>query len=286
MGEAPPDRVPLDNRGITIVLALTVLWGFNHVALKLATPGIPLVMQMGVRFAIAAALLAIWAEVRGIPLNARDGTLASGLLVGGLFAVEFLFIAVGLNYTSAARMIVFVNLAPCWTVLGLSIFTPSERLDRWQLVGVGLGFVGVAIAFADGFRAGAEPMLWGDSCGLIAGGVWAATTVSIRATRLARATAAKTLWYQLAIAAPFLVLVSLAIGEPLDWKLTPVVIGAVLFHSVLVGFVSLLLWFWLLTKYLASRLAVFTFVSPLVGVAAGAIVLGETVSAGLLWGAL
>jgi drug/metabolite transporter (DMT)-like permease len=281
-------RGPLDGRGIAIVLVLTFIWGFNHVALKLGAQGIPLVMQMGVRFSIAAILLVIWAAWQRISLIGRDGTLAGGLVAGALFATEFLFIAIGLNYTTAARMVVFVNLAPCWTVLGLSIYLPSERLDRWQLTGVALGFVGVAIAFAEGFLGGVdnrESTLLGDACGLLAGVLWAATTVAIRVTRLAQASATKTLWYQLAFSAPFLVIASLLMGEPLAWNLTPVVVASVLFHSVIVGFASLLVWFWLMTQYLASRLSVFTFVSPLVGVAAGALVLGEAVSAGLLWGA-
>jgi drug/metabolite transporter (DMT)-like permease len=44
---------------------------------------------------------------------------------------------------------------------------------------------------------------------------------------------------------------------------------------VIVAFASFLAWFWLLTRYLATRLSVFSFLAPLFGVIAGVVVLGE-----------
>ena len=123
-------------------------------AAKLAAPGMSLVMQGGVRSALAAILLMIWAQFRGITLFARDGTLWPGLVAGALFAGEFMFIFAGLAHTGASRMAVFVYLAPCLTALGLHFFIPSERLSVRQWAGVLLAFGGVAVAFADGFASG------------------------------------------------------------------------------------------------------------------------------------
>jgi len=44
---------------------------------------------------------------------------------------------------------------------------------------------------------------------------------------------------------------------------------------VIVAFASYLAWFWLLTRYLAGRLAVFSFLAPLFGVVFGVMILGE-----------
>jgi drug/metabolite transporter (DMT)-like permease len=51
------------------------------------------------------------------------------------------------------------------------------------------------------------------------------------------------------------------------------------YQAVIVAFASYLAWFWLLTRYLAARLAVFSFLSPLFGVLAGVLVLDEPLTA-------
>jgi len=215
-----------------------------------------------------------WAAYKGISLWRRDGTLWAGVFAGLLFGGEFVFIYAGLEHTAASRMVVFIYLAPVLTALGLHLLVRGERLVPGQWAGVLVSFAGVALAFWEGF--GASGKTWvGDVCGLIAAVLWAATTVLIRATNLARATATKTLFYQLGISALMLPLASLALGEKGVVAWTPLAFASLAFQGVIVAFASYLAWFWLLTRYLAARLSVFSFLSPMFGVLAGVIVLGE-----------
>ena len=107
--------------------------------------------------------------------------------------------------------------------------------------------------------------------------MWAATTVVVRSTALARASASKTLFYQLAVSAVVLVALAALFGKVSFAQVTPVAVASLAYQSVIVAFVSYLSWFWLLTRYSASRLSVFTFLSPLFGVAFGVLLLGESV---------
>ena len=269
-----------------MMVVLCMCWGFQQITIKIAAAGISPVMQAGLRSIIATVLLLAWARLRRIPLFGRDGTLAGGLAAGVLFAGEFVFIYAGLAYTAASRMVVFVYLAPCLTALGLQWFVPGERLNAGQWSGVALAFLGVALAFADGFSMASGSTLIGDAFGVIAAVLWAATTVLVRSTRLTSASAAKTLFYQLAVSALVLPLVSLAMGEPGVGTLTPKVVASLAYQSVIVAFASYLAWFWLLTRYLAGRLAVFSFLTPLFGVAFGVIFLSEPLSAAFIGAAL
>jgi len=262
------------------MVVLCALWGFQQVAIKLAAPDVSLLMQAGLRSTIAAALLILFARVRGIPLWQRDGTLRPGLLVGLLFGGEFALIYAGLAYTTAARMVVFVYLAPCFTALGLSLFVPGERLRALQWGGLALAFAGVVIAFADGLRTAAQPTLLGDALGAAAAVLWAATTVLIRATPLAGKSATKVLFYQLAVSAVVLFAASKLLGEAGIVAWSPRAIASLAFQSVVVAFASYLVWFWLLTRYLGGRLAAFSFMTPLFGVVFGTLILGEPLSPG------
>ena len=273
-----PTRLPLDPRAYATLLVCTMLWGLQQVAIKLALPVVSPLTQAAIRSALATVLLLGWARWRGIGLFDRDGTLAAGIAAGALFAGEFCFIYSGLAHTAASRMVVFIYLAPVLTALGLAIFVPGERLAPLQWAGVLLAFAGLAAAFADGFGPQGRGTLLGDAFGVIAAALWSATTVLVRGSSLARVSAEKTLLYQLAVSALLLPLAAWAVGEPGVIRLDAVAIGSLLFQGVVIAFASYLAWFWLLTRYYAGRLAVFSFLAPLFGVAFGVWLLGERLS--------
>jgi drug/metabolite transporter (DMT)-like permease len=138
-----------------------------------------------------------------------------------------------------------------------------------------LAFGGVAVAFSEGFLAGAGSTLVGDALAVIAALLWAANTVFIRATNLARVSATKTLFYQLAAAAVVLPVGSWLMGEKGIVSLSAFALASLVYQSVLVGFASLLAWYWLLRHYLAGRLGVLSFLTPMFGVLAGVLFLDE-----------
>jgi drug/metabolite transporter (DMT)-like permease len=279
------ERKPVDGVAVGVMLLLTALWGFQQVTVKLIAADVPLVMQAALRSIIATALLLGWARLRGLALFERDGTARAGIVAGLLFAGEFVFIYAGLAHTNASRMSVFIYLAPPLTALGLHLFVQSERLSLRQWTGILVAFAGIVAAFAEGFGAGAGTWI-GDLCGVIAALLWAATTVVIRATRLARASATKTLFYQLGVSALVLPLASALLGESGVNALTPLVVASLAYQGVIVAFASYLAWFWLLTRYLAAPLSVLSFLTPMFGVLSGAAFLSEPVSAAFLAAAL
>jgi len=268
------ERKPLDSNAFALMVLLTALWGVQPVIIKLVANDVTPLMQAGIRSIVATVLVLTWAAHQRISVWQRDGTLWAGIFAGLLFGGEFIFIYAGLEHTAASRMAVFIYLAPVLTALGLHWLVPGERLVPGQWAGVLLSFAGVVLAFWEGLDARGNTSL-GDLCGVIAAVFWAATTVLIRATSLARATATKTLFYQLGVSALILPLASIAMGEKGVVALTPLALASLAYQGVIVAFASYLAWFWLLTRYLAARLSVFSFLSPMFGVLAGVIVLGE-----------
>src|SRR5258707_487957 len=279
------ERKPLDASAISLMVLLCLIWGIGHVAAKFAAEGISLVFQSGVRSVVATALLLAWGRSRGIPLWERDGTFWPGLFAGLLFATEFVFIFAGLAMTDAARMVVFIYLAPCITAFGLHFLIAQERLNVRQWIGILVAFGGVAVAFGDGFASGRGTLL-GDFFGVLGALFWALTTILIRASRLASVSPAKTLFYQLAVSGPVLLLMAWLIGEPGITKLTPMIVVAFTYQCVVVAFASFLTWFWLLRHYLAARLGVLTFLTPLFGMLVGVLLLGEPLTPSFLAAAL
>jgi drug/metabolite transporter (DMT)-like permease len=283
---ATPQRQAVDGGAAATMLLLCGIWGAQQVAIKLAAPDLAPIYQVSLRSGLSALLLVAFTLWRKEPL-AHRGTLWPGVVAGALFAGEFLFIAEGLRRTSASHMAVFIYTAPVFTALGLHLTLPSERLEARQWAGIGLAFTGIAIAFGGGAGTGAltSTGLLGDLLGILAGAAWGATTVVIRTTALSEAPAAVTLLYQLLGA--FLVLLPVALlGEQAAaFALTPTSIASLAFQGVIVSFASYLAWFWLLRRYLATGLSVFSFMTPIFGVTFGVVILGEPLTAAFVVGA-
>lgn len=262
------------------LVVLCASWGFNQVAVKLALAAIPPVLQMGGRSLIAAILVYLWCRLRNRRLFAADRTLLPGLAAGLLFGVEFLLLYWGLSYTTAARGVVLLYLAPFVVALGAH-FLLGERLTAVKLAGLACAFGGVVLALSDGFASASSRAILGDLMCVAAAVLWGLTTILIKASPLAAAPAEKTLLYQLAVSAVLGLAVAALIGEKPVPEALPGALPAFLFQAVWVAGISYLLWFVLVRDYPASLLSSFTFLTPLFGVALGGLVLGEPLTARL-----
>ena len=279
-------RQALDSKASGIMFGLCILWGLQQVVLKLAAPDISAVMQIALRSGLSALMVYPMIKLaKGTSLWGRD-YLAAGILVGLLFAAEFFLVAQALRFTSAAHTVVLLYTAPIFVALGLHWKLPSERLSLIQWLGIACAFFGIAIAFL--FRpaasqSAASSALWGDALALLAGVLWAATTIAVRLTKLAEAPATQTLFYQLFIAFLVLLPVAFFMGQAtIHWSVLSVT--SLLFHTVVVSFASYLIWFWLLKKYLASQLGVFSFLTPIFGMCFGVVLLNEHLELNFLVG--
>jgi drug/metabolite transporter (DMT)-like permease len=250
-------------------------WGFNNVAIKLAIHDIPPLIQSSARSIIAAILVGVWTQARGIPLFKRDGTLRAGILAGILFALEFLLIYRGLVWTTATRGVLFLYLAPFFVVIGSRWLIPGDHFHLSQWLGLLLSFVGIVIAFGLPTPAADSRQVLGDLMLVGGAAAWAATTLTIKASALNRISAEKTLLYQLVVSAPLLGLGAIAFGERITATPSAIAIGAFAYQTIYVVSITFTIWFVLVVRYSAARLSVFTFLAPLFGVAAGHLVLGE-----------
>jgi drug/metabolite transporter (DMT)-like permease len=275
---AHPSARPLDLAGAALVVLLCLSWGFNQVAVKLALPEIPPLIQAAIRSIGAAILVAAWARLRGIPLLQRDGTLLPGVAAGLLFGLEFILIYRGLLYTTASRAVLFIYTAPFFVVIGARWFLPGDRFNLAQWIGLALSFAGMIVAF--GVPApSAHPLEWvGDVMMVVAAAAWAGTTLIIKASALNRVSAEKTMLYQLVVSAPMLAACALAFGERMSAMPSFVALGSLAYQTVWVVSITFVIWFALIQRYSASRLSAFTFLTPLFGVAAGYVVLDEPIT--------
>jgi drug/metabolite transporter (DMT)-like permease len=265
----------LDTRAITLLIACCAFWGLQQILIKTTVTEVPPLWQASIRMLGAVVLLWLWCVWRRVPLFERDGTLPGGLLAGALFAGEFTGIYLGLHDTTASRLTVFLYTSPFVVALVLPRFVPAERLRGVQWVGLAIAFAGVVLAFSESFGHSTSRQLRGDAFALAAGVLWGLTTLTIRTTRLATASAEKTLFYQIAVTAAVSPLLSLLLGERWSFSYSNYAWFSIALQTVIGAFASYLAWMWMLRHYPATRISSFTFLTPLFALVFGVALLSE-----------
>lgn len=259
---------PVDLRAFLICVVLSMIWGFQQTAIKASAPDIGPLMQVALRSGGAAFLLwcanRFWLREKW-NMNVK---FTDALKVGLGFAGEFFFVALGLQYTNASHISVLLYTAPFFAAIGLSIKLPEERLSAIQWAGLVTAFTGIATAFLlPVFLSGSavpegEMWLLGDFFGLMSGFCWGLTTISMRATTMNEAPASQMLFCQLASGFAVLLPCAILFGQT-HIGLTPLMLSSMGFQTFVVAFASYLVWCQLLKQYLAARLGILVFMTPL-----------------------
>jgi drug/metabolite transporter (DMT)-like permease len=256
---------------------LCLSWGFNQIAVKLALPDVPPMLQAMIRSACALPVILAIGWLRGVKFFKRDGTLGAGLFAGLLFGVEFVLVFRGLLLTSASRAVVFLYTAPFFVALGSYQFL-GERLSVLQWGGLGLSFAGVALAIGIPQPNVDASVLLGDLLVVGGGAMWAATTLVAKGTALRHVAAEKVLGYQVALSIPILGFAAWISGETITHAPGALAISLLAYQSVWVVGLTFVLWFALVKTYSASKLSAFTFITPLFGVAASYFIMHDTLT--------
>ena len=235
----------------------------------------PPLTQGAIRSALATLMVLGVMRLRGLPIAARDGSLAAALIAGALFGIEFMLIYRGLLYTTATRAVLFIYLAPFFVVLGARCVLPGDRFASMQWLGLLMAFAGMVVAFgvpapASSPRSAARRP--DDGGGRARPGPrprWSSRRARCRACRRKRRCSISS-WF----ACRSWRSARLLFGERIAAMPSAVALGSLAYQTIVVG--SHLQRVVRADREIsASRLSAFTFLTPLFGVAAGHLVLGE-----------
>ena len=267
-------RLPLN---ATLILGLLCfLWGAQSVSIKFSNQGMPPIMAATLRSFVAGLLVWAYARFRNHGVAFPPGQSRHAFTIGFLFGLEFLFLYWSLVFTPVSRSLIFLYTNPFWVALGAHFFLKDDRLTPAKIIGLLLAFGGVTAVFKARSPDLPQSFWVGDLMALVAAVFWAATTLYIkRIADKVQLNHYQTLFAQLIYSFPILAVGSLLFEWPAKLDLNLVVLVALFYQSVVVAFISYLVWFWLIHRHTVSRLAAFTFMTPLFGVILGGWVLNE-----------
>jgi drug/metabolite transporter (DMT)-like permease len=267
----------------------TVAFGLSFVAIKVALRGFEPLLGAFLRFAVAGGVLFVaWRLFGGAERKAKR---ASRRELGRLALLGFVSLTVyislenvGISRTSAGVAAVLAGAIPVFVIV-LNAFTLREATGARQWVGVLISFAGIValVAFGTGVESGT---LLGDLLVLGASLAVAVYTLMARWLLVDRSALYVTTYQHLfgaLFVVPAVVVEALVVGvRAPTWP----AVGGVAYLAIAASAAGYLLFNYALRFVEASRVSVFTNLTPVVGIAGAYLLLGERFGPGQIIAAL
>ncbi|MCM1079756.1 MAG: DMT family transporter [Bacteroidales bacterium] len=265
---------------------VTIVWGTTFVSSKvLLNNGLMPEEIFFIRFLIAYVCLAMFSHKRLWAGNLKDELTLCGLgIMGG--SLYFLMENIALALSTAAEVCILICTCPLLTAMFIAAFYKEERMNKKQLLGSVVAFCGMIMVVLNGqLVLKLNPL--GDILAFSAAITWGLYSLLMRRiinryrpdfiTR-------KIFFYGMATILPYLCYTHLpSHGTPglhlqLQAEATHIIIGNILFLSIIASFGAYLLWNWAMHRLGAVRCTNYVYLQPMVTMLIGALVLNEQIT--------
>jgi drug/metabolite transporter (DMT)-like permease len=263
-------------RGWMAFVALGIIWGLPYFFIKIAVQEVPPVLLAFSRVTLAALILLPIAWRRGAlrSLGAHKTAIIAFALVE--FAIPFCVISLGERWISSSVTGILIAMVPLSIALIQRFFGVQESLGMWRVLGLVVGFIGVAALLGSGSISG--PLGWaGVACMLLATIGYAVGPLIIQ-RHLSGLDSIGPLAASLLVASAVL-FVPAMMDLPSSMPSTPA-LASIAVLGIVCTAVAMLLMFYLVQHAGASRATVITYINPVVATLLGVWVLHEHLGVG------
>lgn len=273
------ERITLKAGSLAILMA--VLWGGNNIAIKFGLAGVSPFALAGIRFIIGSFIVLVWVFLTKVSVRLEIGEWRKLAKLGFIFVAQICLLNWGVYHTLAGRSTVFISTHPFFIALFAHLLIPGDRLSKSKIIGMAFSFLGVVLVFAESIAIKEFRYLIGDVTVLTSGLLLGFRLVYVK--RLTqRIHPAKLLIWQAVFSIPTFFILSFIFENHIPYQLTTGVVLGILYQGVVIAGFAFIIYTRLLQRYIASRVGVFHFLTPVFGVLFSNLLLGEELSFGLI----
>jgi drug/metabolite transporter (DMT)-like permease len=260
--------------------SVAIIWGTTWVAIKLSLQGYPPVTGAVFRFVFAIAMLGLYARVMRLSLALPRRTIVwvavTAILV---YVIDYGLVYWGEQYLNAGVTAILFAVVPLATTLGAAFAFRTERLRYRQLAGIFVGLLGIVAVFLDPLVAtGFSVKVSLAAVAIVVAALAAAFNIVIAKRHLMLVDAVPLTLHQMVWGTLGLGIISAITGEWRDIHYSLSATLAVLYLGLAGSAAAFVMYYSLLRTMRASTLSTISYVTPLVAVFSGWIVLNESLS--------
>ena len=271
-------------------IAVCVIWGTTYLAIKIALETIPPFLMGGLRYSAAGVGLAALIMMRGRALPALSTW--PRLAVLGFFMIGFGNggVVIGSHWLPSGLTAVLIATSPFWMVSVEAMVSGGQQLHLRQWAGLTVGFLGILVLVWPDLSSGGEAMrgmLWGVIAVQLACAGWAVgSTYTRRHVMPSDVLGAAAM--QMLFGGVFMLIAGTLHGEWVRLAFSPRTAWAFAYLTLAGSIIAFAAYSYALRHMDVAVVSLYTYINPVIAVALGAVVLGETlgwrtfVAAGLI----
>ena len=269
-----------------LIALLCLIWGSTWLGIKIGLEDSPPFLSAGFRFLIATIFLYIWAKFRGIKFSNYKGQIFKILIPGFfMYYLSYSLVYWGEQYINSGLTAVLFATLPFFVAINASLLLKEEKLNRLKLLGLLTGFSGIVLIFWESLSFSGEDVFAG-MVGIILSAACSAYA-SVRVKRdLYSVEPIVISTYQMGLGTLLLLVSGFLLEKLGDFKLTYKSIGALLYLSFFGSATAFMAYYWLLKKIDVTKLSLIAFITPIVALILGWLILGETITKYLFSGTI
>ena len=287
-----------------VVLTLAALWGGTPVAICYSVDALPPVAVAAVRFTLAAFFMLFWCRWEGTPLRLNSGQLVPVLVAGVLLFVQISLFHIGVHLSNSAHSSLLINTFVFWVAAIDHFVTKSDRLTLWRFLGLLIAAMGVILVLTETAETSAVPVeiaaqsddntqrlplssavvdpatLVGDLL-LVVSGLLLGVKIAYTKHVLKSIEPGKLVFWHNLVGVALFAAYSASFERFTAGRFSGPAIAGLLYQGLLVAGLCFAVYTRLLKHHSASRLAIFSFATPLFGVAIAFVFRGDPLSSWL-----
>jgi len=275
-----PQNKELSFLAAVFTVFICMLFGANAVAIKISLEGIGVFTSAGIRFGVASITIILWAKITGRSFKIKKGQFLQLFVISIVFTFQLSLFYLGLNKSNASRGTLLANFQPFFTLFLAHFFIPGDRITKRKVVGILMGFAGVAFVFLE--KEGvASDFNTGDMMILAAAFLWACNAVYTKRI-ISAFQPFQIALFPMFFSVPLFFLGGIFLDSHMIVCINAKIIGAMAYQSLVTASFGFVAWMSLLQKYGAVALHSFIFILPITGVLLGGVILGEPITLNIL----
>lgn len=280
MIDAAPQNKDFSFLAASFTMFICMLFGANAVAIKISLEGLGVFTTAGIRFGIASVAIFLWARITGRSFEIKKEQVLQLIVIAIVFTVQLSLFYLGLSKSNASRGTLLVNFQPFFTLFLAHFFIPGDRITKRKIMGILLGFAGVAFVFLEK-KGVTSDFNMGDMLILMAAFLWSCNAVYTKRIISAFKPFQITL-FPMIFSVPFFFLEGVLCDHHMIAFIDSKIIGAMVYQSLVTASFGFVVWNSLLQRYGAVALHSFIFIMPIAGVLLGGLILGEPITRNIL----
>lgn len=274
-----------DNLKIALgYVLICLIWGSTWLAIRIGLHSLTPFIAAGLRFGAASIFILTAMRLQGIKLQTDPHSVKLYIMMGLFsFALPFGLVYWAEQYIESGLTSVLFAVHPFAVIIFSNLMMPQSKIGPYQIIGTILAFVGVVVIFGEGLSVDFDEDFWGMLAVFGSGTIQAWIVVMMKKHGEELHPLALNL-VPLMIAGIIMISLGLILEDSSSWVFDGGAILSILYLALFGTLVSFTTFYWLMKRMNVVILSLSSFITPIIAIVLGWLILNERLSLQVLMG--